>query len=342
VINTSRNPLLLTILIGNIDPFLALVGPFILYYFKSIVKGKLVYDKLLILLLIPSVLSLINLIPLYSIPFDVKLSYFEHISLNSNPLPYLYLPVPLQLDLVLVYDFVLIIYAVIYIHKIKMKPDIIKRKKLINLINQILVLLAFIILGDLVLVSILGITSENFYAIKNTSKIINKDYLCFYINLILPIFFFLVPDLLFYTKIPFTIGSNDNKSIIPQENVESINDLSFEIKNDKALILEFLKNDKPYLKPDFSVHHISKHLNIPNVRVTNCFNRTLNTSFPAYRNYLRLEHAISLIESGEHLNTSIEGISHLSGFKSKTIFYEVFRKHYGITPSRWIKKNYIN
>ena len=342
VINTSRNPLLFTILIGNIDPILAMVGPFIIYYFKSIVKGKLVYDKFLFLLLIPSLLCLINLLPLYSIPFDAKLSYFEHISLKSNPLPYLFLPVPLQLDFVLVFDFLSILYGVKYLFQIKKKPEFIKRKKLINLINQILVLLTFIIVGDLVLASILGITSQNFYTISNTSKYINKDYLCFYINLILPIFFFLVPDLLFYNRNPFNVSTIDNKNTFSLEISEPIIDLSSENTNDKDLILEFLQNEKPFLKPDFSIHDISKHLNIPNVRVTNCFNRTLKTSFPAYRNYLRLEYSISLIKSGEHLNTSIEGISHLSGFKSKTIFYEVFRKHYGVTPAKWIKKHYIN
>ena len=343
VLNTSRNPILLSFFIGNIDPFLAMVGPFVLYYFKSIVKGKLVYNRYLLLLLLPSFLSCINLIPYYSIPFNLKVTYYEHLGANSSPLPYLYLPVPFQLDIILVYNFALIVYGIFFLLKIKRNPNLTKRKKLINLINQVLILLTFIILGDLLLVFLLGITSDNFYQIKHTYAFINKNYLCFYINMILPIFFFLVPDLLFHNRLPFKGSLSENENISSREKLLTfIDPSSDELKNDDDLILEYLHIEKPYLKQDFCIHDISKHLNIPTVKVTNYFNRSLKISFPAYRNFLRLEYAISLIKSGEHLNTSIEGISHFSGFKSKTIFYEVFKKHYGITPAKWIKKYYVN
>jgi AraC-like DNA-binding protein len=93
------------------------------------------------------------------------------------------------------------------------------------------------------------------------------------------------------------------------------------------------------VKVSFSLHDLSQALNIPHVRVTTCFNKELNTSFPAYRNKLRVAHAISLLREGAHLTTSIEGVGERSGFKSKSIFYAAFKEEHGITPKDWIKEN---
>jgi AraC-like DNA-binding protein len=73
--------------------------------------------------------------------------------------------------------------------------------------------------------------------------------------------------------------------------------------------------------------------------VATCFNKQLKVSFPTYRNKLRIEHSTALLRSGTHLNTSIEGIAEMSGFKSKSIFYKTFKEAHGTTPIDWIKEN---
>ena len=80
-------------------------------------------------------------------------------------------------------------------------------------------------------------------------------------------------------------------------------------------------------------------LNIPDVRVTNCFNKQLGTSFPIYRNKRRIEYATKLLREGAHVTTSIEGIASKSGFKSKTAFYTAFKAEYEVNPMEWIKEN---
>ena len=100
-----------------------------------------------------------------------------------------------------------------------------------------------------------------------------------------------------------------------------------------------MEKEKPYLQVNFSLHDISQVLNIPHIRISNALNQQLKTSFPAYRNKLRLAHAISLLHDGAHLTQSIEGIATRSGFKSRSIFYLAFKEEYGMTPTEWIKKN---
>jgi AraC-like DNA-binding protein len=112
-----------------------------------------------------------------------------------------------------------------------------------------------------------------------------------------------------------------------------------EKSEDLERILDYLETEKPYVQVSFSLHDLSLALNVPYSRVTTCFNKELNTSFPTYRNKLRVAHAISLLREGVHLNTSIEGVAERSGFKSKSIFYAAFKEEYGITPKDWIKEN---
>jgi AraC-like DNA-binding protein len=162
-------------------------------------------------------------------------------------------------------------------------------------------------------------------------------------TLLVPLSFFLVPSWLY----------NDQASANPLEKIRgflqriwlSTSKATLESKIEKSADLEriihYLETEKPYVNVSFSLHDISQALNIPHVRVTTCFNKELNTSFPSYRNKLRLAHAISLLRAGTHLTISIEGIAERSGFKSKSIFYAAFKEEYGMPPTDWMKKNLL-
>jgi AraC-like DNA-binding protein len=108
---------------------------------------------------------------------------------------------------------------------------------------------------------------------------------------------------------------------------------------EKDLIIAYITNEKPYLSPSFSLHTLSKDLNIPHLRVSNCFNKEMNISFPEYRKRKRVDHAIALFKDGAHKKMSIEGISAQSGFKNKSSFFLAFQTEFKMTPSEWIAKN---
>ena len=79
LLNSQSDPEILTALMFHLDPLTYLVGPFIFYYFRSVVEGKFVYDKTLIFLCLPSVLLFINLIPYLQIPFQEKVVYVSRL-----------------------------------------------------------------------------------------------------------------------------------------------------------------------------------------------------------------------------------------------------------------------
>jgi AraC-like DNA-binding protein len=162
--------------------------------------------------------------------------------------------------------------------------------------------------------------------------------------LLLPLSFFLVPSWLY----------NDQASANPLDKIRAflqrpqqpapeanLAHQYSEKSEDLERIIAYLETEKPYVQVSFSLHDLSQALNIPHVRVTTCFNKELNTSFPSYRNKLRLAHAISLLRAGTHLTISIEGIAERSGFKSKSIFYAAFKEEYGMPPTDWMKKNLL-
>jgi AraC-like DNA-binding protein len=159
-------------------------------------------------------------------------------------------------------------------------------------------------------------------------------------SLILPLSFFLYPSWLYGSKTSTPIGKK------LKEIWSAILRITTEEEKEKPLksedierIVHYIETKKPYLKVDFSIHDVSRELNIPQLRVSNCFNKQLETTFPDFRNRLRIEYAINLFQENAHYQMSIEGVALQSGFKTKSAFYAAFRIVHGMTPTEWITKN---
>jgi AraC-like DNA-binding protein len=112
-----------------------------------------------------------------------------------------------------------------------------------------------------------------------------------------------------------------------------------EKQDDLDRIIQYMDKKKPFLNPNFSIHDVSRELNIPHLRVSICFNKQLEISFPEYRNKLRVAYAVNLLQENAHFQMSIEGIAFQSGFKNKSSFYAAFRAEHQMTPTEWITKH---
>ena len=344
ILNTTRDPILLATIVNHFDPIVILSGPFFIYYFKSIIKGTFVWDKYLLLLSIPAFIIFINLIPYYSIPFQQKVEFFSRSFTNQHELAHLFIPFNFQFSLTIFFNISCLLYGIWYLNKVKKSAGVYIKKKVTVLINRIFVALSIIILPNLFLMFILSSNSKKFGQIEFLNPYaLNNNYL-FFLTLLLPLSFFFVPSWLYNEKEPFSFV--DNFKFTWKKIAESNSNFSEEDTSGKSTelerILSYIESEKPYVKTAFSLHDISHALNIPHTRVTYCFNKQLKVPFPAYRNKLRIEYATSLLSSGAHLGTSIEGIAEMSGFKSKSIFYKMFKEEHGMTPIEWIKKNFEN
>jgi AraC-like DNA-binding protein len=255
---------------------------------------------------------------------------------------YLFLSLSQQYLFISIYNTAFIIYGVLFINKLKAGGGVYIKKKVNILITRIFIVALLTIIPSLVVLFFLALNSAQVGMIDFLNPdAVNNNYLYFQ-SLVLPLSFFFVPNWLYNEKEPFSFLDNFNaawKKVIQSNSMMVSQEGTFEKSSDVERIVSYIETEKPYLQTDFSLHDISQALNIPRIRVTNCFNKELQTPFPSYRNKLRVAHAISLLRAGAHLTTSIEGIAERSGFKSKSIFYAAFKEEYGMTPTEWIKKN---
>lgn len=63
----------------------------------------------------------------------------------------------------------------------------------------------------------------------------------------------------------------------------------------------------------------------------------MNTNFNAWKNKLKIEYAVALINSGELNQITIEALAMKSGFKSYSNFFTVFKAQLNIAPSEYIE-----
>lgn len=341
VLNTTQDPLVLASLVAHIDPFHPLIGPFIIYYFKSIVRGELVWDKTFLWLSIPAALTVINLLPYFVLPFGSKVDYFQMAVINRPPMAHLFLPMNNQITLTMLYNLGCLFYSLRYLRKMKEGNGIYIKKKVSVLINRIFVIIPINVIPNLVLLIWMTSKSKQLGQIDFVNPELFTNQSLFFLALLMPLSFFLIPSWLYNERDPMSFLEN---IVLTWRRMFSVNakfsaEDPFEKSSDYERILSYIEIEKPYVQTHFSLHDISQALNIPHNRVTTCFNKQLKVPFPNYRNKLRIEHATNLLRSGTHLNMSIEGIAEMSGFKSKSIFYKTFKEEHGTTPIDWIKEN---
>ncbi|NJB81533.1 helix-turn-helix domain-containing protein [Wenyingzhuangia aestuarii] len=100
-------------------------------------------------------------------------------------------------------------------------------------------------------------------------------------------------------------------------------------------IMEFLKSNKTYLNPDYTIFDLAKDLNTSQQLVSSIINKEMQQSFSRLINHYRVEESKVLLKEKSDTIT-IEAISELSGFKSRASFYRAFKNETQQTPSQYL------
>lgn len=88
-----------------------------------------------------------------------------------------------------------------------------------------------------------------------------------------------------------------------------------------------------YLDPELSLPSLARHLNAPIYLVSKALNRQGGLTFYDFINDFRVEAAKANLQDLSSSHKSILAIAEDSGFKSKSVFNEIFKKRTGMTPS---------
>ena len=343
LLNSISDDKILTQIVFIADPMIYMIGPFILYYFKSIIEKKLIIDFKFLLFFIPSLLIAINIWPYYQFSFPDKfnmvLAVKNHAYVRDFPMRQtLFFSFGTQKFLMLFSNVGFVAYAIFLVFKANRTKNL--KAKNLKLIYSMISIISISFIPTLFLVVyanflIPGPFTFSFLLPENLFS--NYIYL---LTLITPLSFLFFPKLIYglnpqASLTNFVKEAFQNKFGTKNESFAVMTSVSTE----KDQIIAYITNEKPYLSPSFSLHTLSKDLNIPHLRVSNCFNKEMNISFPEYRKRKRVDHAIALFKDGAHKKMSIEGISAQSGFKNKSSFFLAFQTEFKMTPSEWIAKN---
>ncbi len=106
-----------------------------------------------------------------------------------------------------------------------------------------------------------------------------------------------------------------------------------EIERIHAKLTRAMQADKLYLNPELRLTELASVIGERPYKVTMALTRGIGQSFNDYVNTFRTEHAKRLLKGPEADRFNLIGIAMDSGFNSKSVFNDVFKKMTGVTPS---------
>ena len=346
LLTSHANVNLLTTLLFQTDPLVYMIGPFIYFYGKSLFQDKLVFNVRFLLLCSPIVLMFVNLIPYYQLNWEEKFRFINMVVGNNYfrdfPKEYtLLFDYKIQRAFIPLSNTFFILYTFYYL--LKKKSNAVTKPKVAKITRSLVYIISICTIPHLTYIAYASLQSplEADLAFRlPTDHHTNNVQILYLITLLTPLSFLLFPKIIY--------GFNPNESITQYIQLyykkiistgSEAESSKFENSDDSGQIMEYLEKEKPYLKTEFSLHDLSRELNIPYLRVSGFFNKQLKTPYPEYKNRLRVNHAIQLFREGMHAQMSIEGIATICGFKNKSRFYAAFKVEYKVTPTEWIEKN---
>jgi AraC-like DNA-binding protein len=104
-------------------------------------------------------------------------------------------------------------------------------------------------------------------------------------------------------------------------------------------LLRFMATEKPFLNSALSLYGLAQKLSIPPHHLSQIINERLQQNFFEFVNRHRVEEAKKMLLDSAKANINIAGIGFEVGFSSISAFNTAFKKHTGMTPSQFRKKN---
>jgi len=108
-----------------------------------------------------------------------------------------------------------------------------------------------------------------------------------------------------------------------------------ELEKQKERLTGIVVAKSLYLNPDLRLSDLADAMGVRPYRVSQILNQGLHTSFYDLINQYRIEIAQELLTSPAADRLNLLGVAMESGFRSKSVFNEVFKKTTGKTPSQY-------
>ncbi len=343
----SNNSYLVAIFKVHFMPLILLTGPSLYLYIRSLLKDDASLHKQDLVHLIPAFLLLINNYNYYFlVPFSEKLSVASQIIAGDRSQMLLFDYVLFSAEVVYylrsISAITYLIFSTILVYR-HFKEDVRGYFQNELIFRWLILLLVFNYIMNFAILYYVIILLQGWSGVNKMLNMSVGWYIyavgsVMFINLIL--FFF--PSILYGLprmdyKIYKRTSESGKKVEIIDEQSKNVKD--FEISTQKLqLIAEKLEDyvlSRPFISPEFNLTIMSNDTKIPKHHISYFLKVFLETDFTEWKNTARIEYVISLIESGEAENLTLDAISKKAGFISRSTFINAFKTHTGKTPSEY-------
>ena len=330
-------------------PLLYLQGPMLYFYVSGTLKDRFEFGWKKLIHFLPFLIAFISVFDYYFKPWSFKIELANKIIASPHVLYTIknfhignqFINLPARTILLIIYGSISIVLLLKYTinNKIYKNQTLIQSKTITWLY---FITINVVISGISYLLMILKFMNERMH----TRSEINEMSL----NYISAFSFFLIPVIiLFFPVVLYGLPIVDRDKIalyIPKNKIGRKTKLK---KSDKFENLEmeelteamqnYLKTERPFIDPNFSLDDLAKQLDVPKHHLYYCLNSVLDIKFTTLRTQLRVEYAKELLLSDSLKRVSMEGIWPKTGFSSRTNFFVTFKEVTGYTPIEFIKIN---
>ena len=331
-------------------PLLYLQGPMIYFYVSGTIKDEFSFNWKKAIHFIPFVIAFISVLKYYFVPWDDKIEIAKTIiaspevllTINKLNIGNHFINLPARTILLLLYSIATLLLLIRYTLKNRHEPTL--NSKIVKWLFFITIIVFFCALSYMIL-----IVEFVYFDIRTREQISNEiyNYTAAISYSLIPIVMLIFPEVLYGIPIVnrkkialFEVNSSSNKSESLNEK-GSINTENPAMNDLAELILDYLKNEKPFIDPKFSLDDLAKQLDVPKHHLYYCLNSILNIKFITLRTHMRVEYAKELLLNGSLELVSMEGIWTKTGFSSRTNFFVTFKEVTGYTPLEFIKINNV-
>lgn len=329
----------LAVFYNNFAPFMFLIGPFLYCYVRNTLNDSHSQFKKDWFHFIPAIIALIGTMPYLFQPFEKKLQIADQIIENLDAIK--------KIDVNLFYTmgesfalrtlaaFIYLLYCIYLLWKSypsKIKENSVPKRQFLVTFRWLVILLTSLLFIFLSFI-ILAFKAANSMSSKSIDDGSVLYIIAGFAYCVMSLSLILFPEILY--GIPRKNTTNTAKKKKEINKIDPEKDPFFDLN---TAILKHLHEDKPFLKPEFSVSDIALNLKAPQNHISYCITYLMETKFSKLKTELRIQHALELLKKGVNSTLTIEAIGKQSGFKTRSNFYAAFKEATGFTPTEYIEQ----
>ena len=104
-------------------------------------------------------------------------------------------------------------------------------------------------------------------------------------------------------------------------------------------VMNIMKDKQLYLECELTLNDLADQADIPQHQLSEVLNGQLNQNFYSFVNNYRVQYAKELLTDEKTKNMPIVELAFEAGFRSKSSFYDAFKKATAMTPTQYKKRN---